>query len=82
MQAVFILATIFGGIILALTIIGSTILMAMKIRKDRVSRKGPQMETNEARMIQEIHQGLSKMEKRVESLETIILEHERKGRTS
>lgn len=82
MQAVFILATILGGIILALTIIGSTILMAMKIRKDGVSRKGRQMETNEARMIQEIHQGLSKMEKRVESLETVILERERKGHTS
>lgn len=82
MQAVFILATIFGAIILALIIIGSTILMAMKIRKDGVSRKGRQMETNEARMIQEIHQELSKMEKRVESLETIILERERKGRTS
>lgn len=82
MQAVFILATIFGGIILALTIIGSTILMVMKIRKDGVSRKGRQMETNEARMIQEIHQGLSKMEKRVESLETVILERERKGHIS
>ncbi len=82
MQTVFILATIFGGIILALTIIGSTILMVMKIRKDGVSRKGRQMETNEARMIQEIHQGLSKMEKRVESLETVILERERKGHTS
>jgi len=82
MQAVFILATIFGGIILALTIIGSTILMAIKIRKDGVSRKGRQMETNEARMIQEIHQNLSKMEKRIESLETVILERERKGHIS
>jgi len=82
MQAVFILATIFGGIILALTIIGSTILMVMKIRKDGVTGKGRQMETNEARMIQEIHQNLSKMEKRIESLETVILERERKGHIS
>lgn len=56
--------------------------MVMKIRKDGVTGKGRQMETNEARMIQEIHQGLSKMEKRVESLETVILERERKGHTS
>ena len=81
MHAVFILATIFGGIVLALAIIGSTILMAIKILKGGVSRKGRQLETNEARMIQEIHQGLSKMEDRVEALETIILERERKGRT-
>ena len=82
MQTVFIFAIIFGGIILALTIIGSTILMAIKIRKDGGSRKSRQIETNETRMIQEIHQSLSKMEKRVESLETIILERERKDHTS
>ena len=81
MHAVFILATIFGGIVLALAIIGSTILMAIKILKGGISRKGRQLETNEARMIQEIHQGLSKMEERVEALETIILERERKGST-
>lgn len=34
---------------------------------------------NEARVIQEIYHGLSKMEQRVESLETLLLEKERKS---
>ena len=82
MEAVMILGVIFGGSVLALAIIGSTILMAIKIIKGGVSRKGQKFQAEEARMIQEIYQGLSKMEERVEALETIILESERKGRTS
>ncbi|MBI2423590.1 MAG: hypothetical protein HYV27_12235 [Candidatus Hydrogenedentes bacterium] len=31
----------------------------------------------ESRMIQELHQGMNKMEQRVESLETLVLERER-----
>ncbi len=77
-----ILGVIFGGSVLALAIIGSTILMAIKIIKGGVSRKGQKFQAEEARMIQEIYQGLSKMEERVEALETIILESERKGNTS
>jgi len=82
MEAVMILSVIFGGSVLALAIIGSTILMAIKIIKGGVSRKGQKFQAEEARMIQEIYQGLSKMEERVEALETIILESERKGNTS
>ncbi len=82
MEAVMILGVIFGGSVLALAIIGSTILMAIKIIKGGVSRKGLKFQAEEARMIQEIYQGLSKMEERVEALETIILESERKGHTS
>ncbi len=82
MEAVMILGVIFGGSVLALAIIGSTILMAIKIIKGGVSRKGQKFQAEEARMIQEIYQGLSKMEERVEALETIILESERKGNTS
>lgn len=82
MEAVMILATIFGGIILALAIIGSTIIMAIKIIKGGVSRKGQQFQAEEAGMIQEIYQGLTKMEERIEALETIIIDRERKGHTS
>lgn len=72
------LAIVFGGSILLLAIIGSTILMALKILKGGLSRKGQQDESQEARMVQEIYQGLSRMEERVDALETIILDHERK----
>jgi phage shock protein B len=82
MHGVLIVAIVFGGSVLAVAIIGSTILMAIKILKGGLSRKGQRVQTEEARMIQEIYQGLSRMEARVEALETIILERERKDRES
>ena len=81
MSGILILTIIFGGSILALAIIGSTILMAIKILKGGLSQKGQKLQTEEARMIQEIYQGLSRMEGRVEALETIILDRERKDQT-
>jgi len=78
MNSVLIVAIVFGGIVLALAIIGSTILMAIRILKGGFSRKGRDIEAEEARMIQKIYQGLSSIEKRVDALETILLEQERK----
>ena len=78
MNSVLIVAIVFGGLVLALAIVGSTIIMAIKILKGGFSRKGQDVLAKEARMIQEIYQGLSSMEKRVEALETILLEKERK----
>jgi phage shock protein B len=74
MQGPVIVAVVFGGTVLCLAIIGSTILMAIKILKGGLSRKDQQNQTDEAKVIQEIYQGLSKMEQRVEALETIILD--------
>lgn len=39
---------------------------------------GEQLLVDDTRLIQEIHQGLSKMEERVETLETILLDREQK----
>jgi hypothetical protein len=72
------LAIIFGGSVLALAIVGSTILMAIKILKGGVSRDEQKKQSEEARIIQEIYQGLSKMEERMDALETIILDRHRK----
>jgi phage shock protein B len=82
MHAALILAIIFGGSVLALAIIGSTVLMAIKIIKGGFSRKGQKFQADETKMIQEIYQGLSRMEERVEALETIILDRDRKGQQS
>jgi len=82
MHGALILSIIFGGSIIILAIIGSTILMVIKIIKGGVSRKGQNLQTDEAKKIQEIYQGLSQMEKRIEALETIILDRERKDRVS
>ncbi len=80
MEAPFIVVIVFGSIVLALAVIGSTILMGLKILKGGVSPKGQKSQSDEARIIQEIYQGLARMEERVESLETILLERERSGK--
>jgi len=80
MEAPFIVVIVFGSIVLALAVIGSTILMGLKILKGGVSQKGQKNQSDEARIIQEIYQGLARMEERVESLETILLERERSGK--
>ena len=80
MSAVIIVAIVFGGIILALTIIGSTIVMIIKGLKGGISRTNQRFEAKEAKMIQEMYQGFSRMEQRIEALETIILDRERKER--
>jgi hypothetical protein len=82
MQEVLIVAIVFGGIVLALAIVGSTILIAIKILRGGLSRKGRRLEADETRMIQEIYQGLLRMEERVEALETIILDSQGKGSAS
>lgn len=41
---------------------------------------GEQLNTDETRLVQELHYGFTRMEKRIEALETIILDYERKNR--
>ncbi len=77
MHGSIVVAIVFGGTVLCLAIIGSTILMAIKIIKGGVSRKGQQYQADEAKIVQEIYQGLSKMEQRIEALETIILDRKK-----
>jgi len=74
MTAVFILSIIFGSIILGLAIIGGTILMTIKYRHGGLSREDRQKQAQDTKMIQEIYRGLSKMEERVEALETILMD--------
>jgi len=77
MEKVIIVAIVFAVPILA--IIGSFILSGLKILKGGgISQKDQKLQNDEARIIQEIYQGLSRMEERVDALETIIMERERK----
>ena len=71
-----IVVTVFAGSVLILAIIGSTILMGLKIIKGGATPRGQKSQSNEARVIQEIYQGLARMEERVEALETIIIDRE------
>lgn len=76
MSAFFPIAVL-GMVLLFLVVICSTVLIGIKIIKGGASKKGQKEHTDEARMIQEIYQGLARMEERVESLETILLAKER-----
>ena len=78
MDAPFIVMIVFGSLVLALAVVGSTVLMGIKLLKGGATSKGQKEHSNEARMIQEIYQGLARMEDRVDSLETILLERERR----
>lgn len=42
-------------------------------------RRNASMNDDEAKIIQEIYHGLTKMEQRVETLETLLLEREKRG---
>ena len=80
MHGIWVVTIVFSGIVLALSVVGGTFLMALKILKEGVSGKSKGLKNEEVMMIQELHKGFQKMENRVEVLETILLEmeHERK----
>ena len=80
MHSVMIVTVVFSGIVLALAIISGTILMAIKIIKGGVSRKDREKRSNEAGMVQEIYKGLGHLEERIETLETILLDREKRNR--
>ena len=82
MTPVLIVAIVFGGLVLSLAIIAGTILMGMRMRQGGLSAKSRKAQADEARLIQELYQGLLDMEKRVESLETILMDHHGKDRQS
>ena len=82
MTPVVIVAIVFSSLVTILAIICGTVLTAMKVRRNPLSRKDQKNQAEEARTIQEIYHGLSKMEKRVDALETILMDLHGKDRNS
>jgi len=78
MTPVYIVGIVFGSLVLALAILGGTILAIMRARHGGLSRKNRNKEAEEAELMQEIFQGLSRMEKRVDALETILMDQKEK----
>ena len=74
METISIVGLLFIAPVIALAVICGTILLAIRIIKGDSARGGQKREADEAKMIQEIYQGLSRMEERVEALETILLD--------
>jgi hypothetical protein len=67
---------IFGTVFVAVA--GSFLIKALKILKGISPEQDSQRQAEETRLIQEIYQGLSQMEERVEALETILFDRQRK----
>lgn len=67
---------VFGVALVA--VIGRIIIAALKVFKGDGSGRSRDQDMEETRMIQDMYQGFRKMEQRIEALETILLERERK----
>lgn len=78
MLNIIIVAIVFGSIIALATLICGTVLVIFKTRSNSGGHGAAN--SDEARLIQEIYQGLEKLEQRIESLETILMDsHKKKG---
>ncbi len=77
MKEALIVAIVFGSFVLIPAVIGVTIVVSIKLLKGGTSRKS---QAEDSKIIQEIYQGLSRMEVRVEALETILLDRKKEGR--
>ncbi|RLB91977.1 MAG: phage-shock protein [Deltaproteobacteria bacterium] len=75
-----IIAGIFiGGAILLIATLGLILIGIIRAAKTGgISKKDKQTHADETKMIQDIFNGLSKMEERIEALETILIERQRK----
>ncbi len=68
-----------GGTIFLIATIGLIIIGIIRAMKTGgLSKKEKQTHAEETKMIQDIYQGLSKMEERIEALETILIERQKK----
>jgi len=79
-EGVLTIILVFIVIALPLIIIAGTILLGLKMIRGGSSTKDRKAQADETRIIQEIYQGLSRMEERVEALETILIEREKGGK--
>jgi phage shock protein B len=73
MKEALIVAIVFGSFVLIPAVIGGTIVISIKLLRGGSSRKD---QAEDAKIIQEIYQGLARMEHRVEALETILLDRD------
>lgn len=78
MTLVLIVAIVFGSIITFFMIIFGFVLTMKKIQIGGSMRDSGRLSEQETRLIQEIHQGLTKMEERVEALEMILSDRQEK----
>ena len=78
-EVIAIIAVSFFGICSVIISLGAVVWMIR--RSGSGSKKMRAESTEETRMIQEIHHGLNRMEDRVEALETLIMDSDRRKRS-
>ncbi|KMY69256.1 hypothetical protein AAU61_02525 [Desulfocarbo indianensis] len=69
-----------GFAVLVLALLGGIGVAIIKVIKGKAGDRDEAAQAEEARLMQELHQGLSRMEKRIEALETILLERQGPGK--
>ena len=74
MKEALIVAIVFGSFVLIPAVIGGTIVISIKLLRGGATRKD---QAEDSKIIQEIYQGLGRMEDRVEALETILLDRDK-----
>ncbi|MCG8688888.1 MAG: phage shock protein B [Desulfobacterales bacterium] len=80
MSGAIIVAICIGGAILLLATLGLIIIGIIRAAKTGgISKKEREAHADETKMIQDIFNGLSRMEERVEALETILIERQKKS---
>ncbi len=78
MQGFCFLGLMFAGGLAFLAVVCGAIILILRMVKGGLSPDNRDEKNEEARMIQEMYQGLSRMEQRVDALETILMERRKK----
>ena len=73
------LITLVSGFVavMVLATIGFTVYFIVRAAKGSPVRRAEKIDASDTKIIQEVYQGLTKMDKRIESLETLILDADR-----
>lgn len=74
MSTIVIVAIVFGSIVTIAGLFCGTILVLLRMRQNQLGVTNRDQQKNEARIIQQIYQGLEQMEQRIDALETILME--------
>jgi len=74
MNTVVIVAIVFGSIVTIAGLMCGTVLVIIRMRHSGLAGSNRKSNEEEAIMIQEIYQGLERMEKRIDALETILMD--------
>ena len=70
-----------GATLVGLVILGVVFLIGVRLMRP-AGRAAPGGDTDEVRLLQEIHRSLERLESRVDTLETVVLDARSKGRGS